>query len=611
MGDLAKIRAWYSGFSRKGRLRTKFLLSLLLVSAFLTCSTLLVVRHRLQIQIREEIRQDLRNSVVTFQIFQRQREMALEGSAALVANLPIIEALMTSRDPATIQDASAALWRKTGGDLFALADRKGQLMAIHAVNPSISPAQAGEMLQRSLRSGEARDWWFGGGHLFRVFIRPIYFGEPANGTELGVLVLGSEINEQVAEDVRQVTTSQVAFRYGPRIVASTLSGRQKGDLSKLDLGPGASSPQAHATSSRLDVAPVDVQLGQEQFLAMSTDLPPGSSLPAGLVVLRSYDQAARFLKSLNRWLFGLGLTAILAGSLLVFLISDTFTRPLASLVRGVRALEKGNFNYPLEAQGNDEVAELTQSFVTMRRTLWSAQQELLRAERLATVGRMASSISHDLRHSLTTILAYAEFLSEGRLTQVRRLEYYEEIRQAVNQMTDQLRALLEFSRVKMVNRPVRASIAPVIERALHSVKARPAFSGIIVVTSFEGGSEGWFDPASLERVFHNLLLNACEAAPPQSGCVQVTTQQTPAGLEIRVADNGSGIPAEIRDTLFQPFVTAGKENGIGLGLATVHKIVQEHQGQVEVERTGPEGTVMRMLLPVAPTEARVASSNTL
>jgi signal transduction histidine kinase len=289
------------------------------------------------------------------------------------------------------------------------------------------------------------------------------------------------------------------------------------------------------------------------------------------------------------------LTAILAGSLLVFLISDTFTRPLASLVRGVRALEKGNFNYPLEAQGNDEVAELTQSFVTMRGTLWNAQQELLRAERLATVGRMASSI-----------LAYAEFLSEGGLTQVRRLEHYGEIRQAVNQMTDQLRALLEFSRVKTVNKPVRASIVPVIERALHSVKARPAFSRIKVVTSFEGGSEGWFDPASLERVFHNLLLNACEAAPPQTGCVQVTTQQTPAGLEIRVADNGSGIPTEIRGTLFQPFVTAGKDNGIGLGLAMVHKIVQEHHGQVTVESTGADGTVLRILLPEAAAETQVA-----
>jgi len=611
MHELTKIRAWYSGISRKGRLRTKFLLSLLLVSAFLTCSTLLVVRHRLQIQIREEIRQDLRNSVVTFQIFQRQREMALEDSAALVANLPIIEALMTSSDPATIQDASAALWRRTGGDLFVLADRKGQLMALHAVTPGFAPTEAAEMLERSLRSGEARDWWFGGGHLFRVFMRPIYFGEPAGGTELGVLVLGSEINEQVAEDVRQVASSQVAFLYGRTIAVSTLSGKQKDDLGVLALEPGTPTTQAHATSSRLDVAPVDLELGQEQFLAMSTDLPPSSSLPAGLVVLRSYDQAARFLKSLNRWLFGLGLTAILAGSLLVFLISDTFTRPLANLVRGVRALEKGNFNYPLEAHGKDEVAELTQSFVTMRRTLWSAQQELLRAERLATVGRMASSISHDLRHSLTTILAYAEFLSEGGLTQVRRLEYYAEIRQAVNQMTDQLRALLEFSRVKTANRPVRGSIVPVIERALHSVKARPAFSGIKVVTSFEGGSEGWFDPGSLERVFHNLLLNACEATPPQSGRVRVTTRQTASGLEIRVADNGSGIPSEIRDTLFQPFVTAGKDNGIGLGLATVYKIVQEHQGQVEVEHTGPEGTVLRIVLPAVPAEARVASGNTL
>jgi signal transduction histidine kinase len=428
-------------------------------------------------------------------------------------------------------------------------------------------------------------------------MRPIYFGEPANDTQLGILVLGSEINEQVAEDVRQVASSQVAFRYGPTVVVSTLSGAQKEALSKLTSLP----------PSGVAVAPVDVDLGQERFLAMSTDLPPSSSLSAGLVVLRSYDQATLFLRSLNRWLFGLGLTAILAGSLLVYLISDTFTRPLAHLVGGVHALERGNFDYPLEAQGNDEVAELTQSFVTMRHTLQSAQQELLRAERFATIGRMASTVSHDLRHSLTTILAYAEFLSEGRLTEGRRLEFYQEIRQAVNQMTDQLRALLEFSKAKMANRPVHTNIAPVIERAVQSVKARPAFSGIQVLTSFEGGSEGWFDPSSLERVFHNLLLNACEAAPPEAGRVEVTTHETPAGLEIRVADNGNGIPMEIRDKLFQPFVTSGKDNGIGLGLATVHKIVQEHQGQVTVERTGADGTVLRILLPGVASESRVTS----
>jgi len=597
MDKYSNARPWYSGISRRGRLRTKFLLSLLLVSASLTCSTLLVVRHRVQSQIREQIHEGLQNSVVTFQRFQRQREMFLQSSAALMANLPIIEALMTSGDEATIQDASTGLWKRTGGDLFVLADRRGKLMAQHTVDPSFTPAQAQEMLQRSLASGEARDWWFGGGHLYQVFMRPIYFGEPANGTQLGILVLGSEINEQVAEDVHQVASSQVAFWYGPTVVVSTFSGAQKEALSKLTSLP----------PSGVAVAPVDVDLGQERFLAMSTDLPPSSSLSAGLVVLRSYDQATLILRSLNRWLFGLGLIAILAGSVLVYLISDTFTRPLAHLVGGVHALERGDFDYPLEAQGNDEVAELTQSFVTMRHTLQSAQQELLQAERLATIGRMASTVSHDLRHSLTTILAYAEFLSEGRLTEGRRLEFYQEIRQAVNQMTDQLRALLEFSRAKMVNRPVHTNIAPVIERAVRSVKARPAFSGIQVVTSFEGGSEGWCDPSSLERVFHNLLLNACEAVPPESGRVEVTTHETPAGLEIRIADNGNGIPIEIRDKLFQPFVTSGKDNGIGLGLATVHKIVQEHQGQVSVERTGADGTVLRILLPRVAAEAQVAS----
>jgi signal transduction histidine kinase len=608
MDERTKARPWYSVISHRGRLRTKFLLSLLLVSASLTCSTLLVVRHRVQSKIREQIRENLQNSVVTFQRFQRQRETALEAWTAVLADLPIIEALMTSRDPATIQDGTASLWRKIGGDLFVLADRRGKLMALHTVSPGFAPAQAQEMLQRSLRSGEAHDWWFGGGHLFEVFMRPIYFGEPANDTELGILVLGSEINEQVAEDVRQVASSQVAFRYGPTVVVSTLSKAQNDELRKLSLVPRTSTSEVRATSSSLNVAPVDVDLGQERFLVMSTDLPPSSSLKAGLVVLRSYDQATLFLRSLNRWLFGLGLTAILAGSLLVFLISDTFTRPLANLVGGVHALERGNFEYPLEAQGNDEVAKLTQSFVTMRHTLQSAQQELLRAERLATIGRMASTVSHDLRHSLTTILAYAEFLSEGRLTQSRRLEFYGEIRQAVNQMTDQLRALLEFSKTKMVNRPVHANIASVIERAVHTVKARPAFSGIQVVTSFEGGSEGWFDTSSLERVFYNLLLNACEAAPPTSGRVEVTTHHTPAGLEIRVADNGNGIPKEIHDKLFQPFVTSGKDNGIGLGLATVHKIVQEHHGQVNVERTGANGTVLRILLPEVASGARVPSS---
>ncbi|MGH7867818.1 MAG: sensor histidine kinase, partial [Candidatus Dormibacteraceae bacterium] len=378
---------------------------------------------------------------------------------------------------------------------------------------------------------------------------------------------------------------------------STLSTAQKDELQRqCPLEPSASGAE-----------PMDLVLGREKFLATSQDLAPGGSQNVNLVVLKSYDEATIFLRSLNHWMRGLGLAAILAGSILVFLISDTFTRPLASLVGGVHALEKGDFDYPLAADGDDEVSELTHSFDRMRRTLQTTQQELLQAERLATIGRMASTVSHDLRHSLSAILAYAEFLSEGRLGESRRLEFYAEIRQAVDQMTDQLRALLEFSKSKVVCRPVYSDIAVAVRRALHTLGARPEFREIQIITSFEGSSEGWFDPGRIEQMFHNLLLNACEAAPPSSGQIKVITRQTAAGLEIWVADNGGGIPEEIRDNLFQPFVTAGKDNGIGLGLAAAQKIIQEHGGQVDVERTGAEGTVVHICLPPAPVENTVPS----
>ena len=91
--------------------------------------------------------------------------------------------------------------------------------------------------------------------------------------------------------------------------------------------------------------------------------------------------------------------------------------------------------------------------------------------------------------------------------------------------------------------------------------------------------------------------------------IEVSTRQTATVLVIRVADNGAGIPEEIRANVFQPFVTSGKDNGIGLGLAVVQKIVQEHSGEVVVERTGSDGTVIRVTLPSVPSQNEVASQN--
>src|SRR2546427_1712046 len=570
-----------------GKLRTKFLLSLVIVSASLTWATLLVVRHRVRLRVRDEIFEGLRNSVVTFEGLQRQRERMLDRSAALLANLPSLKAVMTTAHEATIQDSSTDFWRLVGSDLFVLADRSGKLAALNTATSGFSRGEAQGFLRRSLGDGETRDWWFGSGHLFEVFLQPIYFGSPAEHTPLGVLAVGYEIDDRVAEDVSRVASSQAAFRYGKTIVVSTLSATQQADLER-------EAERFLAAAS----GPQDVQLGGEKFLSTSVELAPGGAPAVSLSVLKSYDQATAFLESLNRWILGVGLAAVLAGSALVFLISITFTRPLANLVRGVHALEQGDFAYPLEARGNDEVSELTAAFDRMRRTIEQTQSELLHAERLATIGRMASTISHDLRHPLTAILAYAEFLSEGSPDAQQRKDLYEEIRLAVNRMTEQISSLLGFSKDREALRPVYGSVGEVLERAIQSVHARPEFRRIAITFSQEGGGEGWFDPGKLERVFHNLLLNACEAAPPDSGKIEVQAHRTPQGLEIRVADNGPGIPPSVRESLFQPFVSYGKENGTGLGLTAVEKIVQDHGGQVSVESTGPEGTVFKLILPL-------------
>src|SRR2546422_3903307 len=342
-----------------------------------------------------------------------------------------------------------------------------------------------------------------------------------------------------------------------------------------------------------------MQLGDESFLSTSVELARRETPSVRLSVVKSYDQATAFLDRLNRLLLALGLAAVVGGSILVFLISHTFTRPLGSLVNGVRALEKGDYTYALDGRGGDEVAELTGAFQRMRDSLLNTQRELLEAERLATIGRMASSISHDLRHSLAAIVANAEFLCESRLSSEQREELYQEVRIAVNQMTDLIDSLLEFSRTRESLRPTYGSVKESVERVAQAIWARPEFHQVHIAVSQQGNSTGWFDPKKLERALYNLLLNSCEAVAANAGNIEVELREVADGVEVRVRDNGRGIPESIRGKLFEPFVSYGKENGTGLGLTVVQKIVQDHGGDVTVEKTSPEGTVFRVMLPLA------------
>lgn len=567
------------------KLRTKFLLALAVISALLTCAMLLMVRRRVEMRVRVQLGEELRNSLETFQILQRQREETLERAAALMATLPPLMAVMTSQDTATIQDGSSMFWKLSGSQLFVLTDRDGNLLALHSTAGGLARAEAEAPARRSLQSGRTRDWWRVGGHLFQVFLQPIYFGAREENPQIGVLAIGFEVDRKLAMDVSRVASSEVAFRYEDALITTTVPDGQRGGL------------EAAARQMRPDGKSTEIALGEEPFLAAAVNLSPENSPQVTLTVLKSFDESIRFLTTLNRWILGMGVAGVLAGSVLVFLVSTSFTKPLAELVEGVRSLEGGNFDYPLVALGTDEVSTLTSAFDRMRNRLQASQRQLVQNERLATIGRMATSISHDLRHPLTAILAYAEFLSETRISEDQRKDYFQEIRIAVNRMTDELNSLLGFSKQGEPIRPVQARLEEVIERAIQTVKVLPEFENIEVDFVADGECSGYFDVGKIERVILNLLFNACEAVSPESGRVQITSRGAGGALEIRVADNGPGLPEQVLANLFQPFMSYGKEYGIGLGLTVVQKVVLDHGGTVVVERTGPDGAVFLIRLP--------------
>ena len=567
------------------RLRTKFLIAMLLTSAGLTAVTLLMVQRTVETQVRRGLGSDLANSVETFRNVQKEREAALARSAKLMSDLPSLKALMTSRHAPTIQDASREMFQVSGGDLFALIDSGNQFVGFHTKSPGISREQAQQSLQHRNVLDEPLQWWFADGHLYEVALAPIYFGRTADNSILGVVAVGDEMNAAVANEVSQIASSEVAIVCGKEVAVSTLNAEQTDEL------------RSRLTTGAIPQGPTDWKLGREKFIASSLALDPGESPPVTIVVMKSYDEATAFLNHLSRLLLAVGFGAVVVGSLLVYLTASTFTRPLEKLVDGVRALGRGDFRYPLHAQGASEVAELTNAFGSMRENLHDTQQRLLHAERLATIGRMAGSISHDLRHPLTAVLANAEFLADADLTLQQREELYQEIRVAVNRLTDLVDSLLELSRPIESLTVAEAPVERTISRAIELVQAHPQFQKINVAIESPGVHQAHFDVRKMERVFYNLLLNACQAAQGYGGNVAVTVANHGNTLEIRVIDDGPGVESSICDKLFQPFVSHGKENGTGLGLTIAQKIVQDHGGTLQLESSVPGRTVMHIVLP--------------
>jgi signal transduction histidine kinase/CheY-like chemotaxis protein len=590
------------------QLRTKFLFSLVLVTAGLTSATLLVVRHTAQRQVQQQIEEDAHNAILTFQVIERQHQSALGHKADLLATL----ARMRNGDASTIQDSSEDPWQSDDCNLFVLADRSGKIVAFHTAIPGLAAAAVEEMLRRSLSKGNNADSWYSGGRLYQVVLHPVYEDVSRKSTLLATVVVGREIDRREADDLRRISSSQVIFHHGADIVVSTLSPLQEQELAK---------------QIQERTAPEQIQIDNEQFFANSVELTPGIRPAVSLTVLKSYTDAMTFLDRLNHLLLGLGLVAVLVGGALAFVISDTFTRPLTSLVEGVRALEQGNFAYPLEADGGDEVAQVTRTFDRMRSTLQrnevhrqKLEDKLRQAQKMEALGRLAGGVAHDFNNLLTVIKGHGALLLE-RLKPPDPLNGSgQQIVRAADRAASLTRQLLAFSRMQVLQ-PAVLDLNVLLS---DTAKFLTRLIGEDVALTFRSGeSLGRVkaDAGQIEQVVLNLAVNARDAMPG-GGKLTIETQnvivdrqfaQTRPPMQpgqyvlLAVTDTGQGMDSDTLAHIFEPFFTT-KElgKGTGLGLATVYGVVKQSDGYIWVNSELGKGTRFEVYLPQVdePAESR-------
>lgn len=226
------------------------------------------------------------------------------------------------------------------------------------------------------------------------------------------------------------------------------------------------------------------------------------------------------------------------------------------------------------------------------------QCQLIDADRMSAIGTMACSISHDLRHSLAAIYANAELLEQLDLCANMRADLLLEIQDAVIAMTKRIDSLLQFGRSGRTSPYVYERVSAVVENAIAAVKFHPDGKSVSVTVGKLPPVEAEIDARNLESAIYNLLLNACQAAAHSIHVPEVNVYLTEVDerIYVTVLDNGPGIPGSVQKTLFDPFVTAGKPNGTGLGLTLARRIAEEHGGSVCFENSEHEKTIFTLSL---------------
>jgi signal transduction histidine kinase len=228
--------------------------------------------------------------------------------------------------------------------------------------------------------------------------------------------------------------------------------------------------------------------------------------------------------------------------------------------------------------------------------LKETQDELVRAERLSTVGKLASSIIHDIKSPLTVIKGYVTFLARDDLATEKRQQIARTVINAIDTFIGMTQEILEYAHGESTLILQSVNVKSFVESVCSFLETNFARKGIETKIALAFSDTLVMDAKKMRRVFYNIASNAYDAME-QGGTFTITSGLKDGYVEFHLKDTGPGIPEQIRDTLFKPFVSWGKEHGTGLGLAIAQKIVEDHGGYIGVVSKAGQGADFIIRLP--------------
>ncbi len=526
--------------------------------------------------------EEVKASFGAYESLWRARADQLASVSLVLSRMKDVRAAFGTKDKATIQDTAKEVWDKISQDgLFLISDPGGAVIATAGTGESLTDAPFVRAAAKDFPA-QARGFVVLDDRLYQIVVTPVYVASGEGTALINALVAGIPVDAGLGRELKTSTGgSDFVFLAHGHVVASTLDTPAEREIEAGRLPSGQAQ---------------QVSLAGSNYYQGFQVLADVEGNPIGELRILRYDAARSRISAMRGRLVESWIAAMLAGFTLTYLLARRLLRPVEVLGQAAAEIGKGNYDVRVPVQGHDEIGRLAETFNGMCASIRKGREDLIRQERISTIGRLSTSIIHDLRNPLAAIYGGAEMLVDAELSpeQVRRLSG--NIYRASRQVQDLLQELADVTQGRGHAREI-CRLREVILAALEPLNATAESQGVTVRIEVPEEVELPLDRSPMERVFQNLIGNAIEAMP-EGGSVYVRVDRRDTEVIISVEDTGPGIPALIAPQLFQPFVTAGKKNGMGLGLALSRKTVISHGGDLWSEAKN-DGARLVMKLPVS------------